>query len=154
MPAPASAKLSAAVDDAQRGLLIRRNVAFVLRTYAPVLVAQEGNAGSQSASAAAALARAQQACVDAIDVHLGAMPIFRTGQAVKKAAVGRHTDVTKEDMEKAARRLWPGTDWERMLRDDSITGRTPPGKWENAYDAACVAWSVWDDPSVSLLRKL
>lgn len=146
-------RLTAAEDDGRRGLIIQRGITLVLRTFMPVVVLQEGNAGSKSARAAAALARAQQACLDAIDLHMGSTPILLTQQAVKKAVTGRFSDVSKDDMERAARRLWPVCNWPRLLIT-SLTGASPPGEWENAYDAACVASCGWDQPAVAVARKL
>ena len=151
--AKATERLTGAQDNAQRGLKIRRAIAHVLATYKPVVVAQEGNGGSKSVKAAVGLARAQQACVDAIDEYLGAMPIMPTEAAVKKSVVGRHANVTKDDLEGAAKARWPGTPWAQLFKA-AITGPTPPGEWENGYDAACVAHCVWDDPAVALARRI
>lgn len=151
--AKATERLTGAQDNAQRGLKIRRAVAHVLETFKPVVVAQEGNGGSKSVVAAVGLARAQQACVDAIDEYLGALPIMPTEAAVKKSIIGRHTGVTKGDLQTAAESRWPGTPWAQLFTE-SITGASPPGEWENGYDAACVAHCVWDDPAVALARRL
>lgn len=149
--AKAKERLTTAEDDARRGLVIRRGVLLVLRHFGASLVAQEGASGSKSARAASALARAQQACVDAVDEYLGAQPIFLTQQAVKIAAVGRHANVTKDQLEGHARRRWSGTDFTALLAAGP-TPKAPPSEHENAYDALCVAAAVWDRPEVALLR--
>jgi Holliday junction resolvasome RuvABC endonuclease subunit len=151
--AKATEKLTGAQDDARRGLAIRRALLTVCRTYAPVVMAQEGASGSKSARAASALARAQQVAVDVADEVLGVMPIIVTQQAVKITALGRHTNTTKSDLKSAAERRWPGADFPAMLTA-SITPEPAPSEWENAYDAACVAACVWDHPAVVLARKL
>jgi len=125
----------------------------VLRTYQPIIVVQEGAAGSKSMKAAVGLARAGQACADAVDNHLGGLPIFVTQQAVKMAAVGRYSGVSKDDMKKAAERLWPDTPWGEFCTN-AMTGRSTPSQWEDAYDAGCVAHCVWDSPSVLVARKI
>ncbi len=147
-------RATAAVADGRRGLKIRRGIALVLSRYEPIVIAQEGNSGSKSADAAAKLARAQQACLDAIDEYLEeGMPLVPTQQAVKKSILGRWTGVTKDDLEQAAVKRWPTSDFAKLL-GESITGPVPRSEWENAYDAACVAHCVWDEPQVAALRKI
>lgn len=166
---------TAALLDGERGLRIRRELLVVLRTFLPVVVVQEANVGSKSAKAAAALARAQQACLDAIDEHLGAEPVFVTPQAAKKAAVGR-LNATKDDIEAAMRARWSrirppseldelfgvakqhectGADLEALLREPLPSGERarPPGEWENAWDALAVAHAGWDSPAVGAARR-
>lgn len=148
--ASAKERLSAAEDDARRGLIIRRAVADLCAGYKPVVVAQEGNAGSQHANSAKALARAQQACADAVDEHLGGLPIFVTPAAVQKAATGRKS-ASKEAVEEAMAKRW-GRDIYDLLAKSSVARAKK--KWENAFDAAAVAHCVWDKPAVALARKM
>jgi hypothetical protein len=133
-------------------------------------VVQEASSGSQSAKAAAALARAQQACLDAIDEHLGAEPVFVTPQAAKKRAVGR-LSATKDEIEAAMRTRWSrtstvvhaglghtvpdGADLEALLREPLPSGERarPRGEWENAFDALAVAHAAWDAPAVAMARR-
>ncbi len=143
-------RLSAAEDDARRGLIIRRAIRDVLLFWDPVVVAQEGNAGSQHANSAKALARAQQACVDAIDEHLGAMPIFLTPAAVQKAATGKRF-ATKTEVEAAMTARW-GSAIHDLLSKSSVA--RAKGVWENAFDAAAVAVAAWDNPAVAVARKM
>lgn len=166
---------TAALMDGERGLRIRRELLAVLRTHRPVVVAQEASSGSQSAKAAAALARAQQACLDAIDEHLGAEPVFITPQAAKKRAVGR-LSATKDEIEAAMRARWSrihppselddvfgvvkqiectGADLEALLREPLPSGERarPRGEWENAFDALAVAHAAWDAPAVAMARR-
>jgi Holliday junction resolvasome RuvABC endonuclease subunit len=147
-PPEASDRSTAAEANGRRGLHIRRGIVAALREHHPAIVVQEGNAGSQSAKAAAALARAQQACLDAIDAELGALPIIVTPQSVKKHAVGR-LDASKDDLERFARSRW-GESLERMIAGCGTRGKV----LENVYDAACVASSVWDMPAVAGLRRM
>jgi Holliday junction resolvasome RuvABC endonuclease subunit len=139
-------RLSAAEDDARRGLEIRRGIADVIRRFKPVVIAQEGNSGSQHANSAKALARAQQACVDAVDEALEGLPIFLTQQAVKKAATGSMS-ASKDRVETAMRKRW-GDAWLTLLAG------VPKGEWENAFDAAAVVVAAWDKPAVALARKV
>lgn len=149
--AKATERRTEAEDDAMRGLVLRRGVQLVIARFLPSVVAQEGASGSKSARAAVALARAQQACVDAVDEALGSLPIFVTQQAAKTATVGRHANVSKADLERSARERWAGTDFAALLAAGP-TPKAPPSEHENAYDALCVAAAVWDHPSVALLR--
>lgn len=79
------------------------------------------------------------------------MPIFITQQAAKIAAVGRHANVTKDQLEEAARRRWAPADFAALL-SAGPTPRAPESEHENAYDALCIAAAVWDHPSVALMR--
>lgn len=152
-PPEAGDRSTAAEANGRRGLSIRRGIVEALRTHRPAIVVQEGNAGSQSAKAAAALARAQQACLDAIDSELGALPIIVTPQSVKKHCVGR-LDASKGDLESAAIARW-GASLGAAIEGIVIGGRKVRGKvLENVYDAACVASSVWDLPAVAGLRAM
>lgn len=171
-PRPAAQRrdVTAALMDGERGLRIRRELLAVLRTYRPIVVAQEASSGSQSAKAAAALARAQQACLDAVDEHLGALPLFVTPQAAKKRAVGR-LNATKDEIEAAMRARWSqtstvtaglghtvadGADLEALLREPLPSGERarPPGEWENAWDALAIAHAAWDAPAVGAARRM
>jgi Holliday junction resolvasome RuvABC endonuclease subunit len=127
--------------------LVFRGVGDVLRKYKPAIVAQEGNLGSQNARAASALARAQQACADAVFAALESFPLFVTVQAVKKLATGSQ-QASKDQMEAAMRRRWPSAPFEELLKG------IRRGAWENAFDAAAVAHAVWDDPAVASVRRL
>lgn len=147
-PPSAAERLTAAEANGRRGLQIRRGVVEALRYCRPAVVVQEGNAGSQSAKAAAALARAQQACLDAVDAELGALPILLTPQAIKKHCVQR-LNASKEDLERAARARW-GASLEIAIMRAGIRGKVV----ENVFDAACVAATAWDLPSVGGLRAL
>lgn len=147
-PPEAGDRSTAAEANGRRGLLIRRGIAEAIRAHQPAIVVQEGNAGSQSAKAAAALARAQQACLDAVDAEMGALPIIVTPQSVKKHAVGR-LDASKDDLERFAKARW-GESLEAMIRGCGSRGKI----LENVYDAACVASSVWDLPAVAGLRRM
>jgi Holliday junction resolvasome RuvABC endonuclease subunit len=152
-------RMTAAEAHGRAGLAISRAVRTVLEFYKPAIVLQEGNAGSKSVSAAAGLARAQQACLDAIDVHLGALPIFATQQAVKKAATGK-LSASKDEVEAAMRKRWSTTsDFDTLLMTPppyAEQGQRLParGKWENAFDAAAVAHCLWDDPAVAAMRAI
>lgn len=163
--------VTAALMDGERGLRIRRELLAVLRTYRPIVVAQEASSGSQSAKAAAALARAQQACLDAIDEHLDALPLFVTPQTAKKRAVGR-LNATKDEIEAAMRTRWSrtttvvhpglghtvadGADLEALLREPLPSGERarPVGEWENAWDALAIAHAAWDAPAVGAARRM
>lgn len=144
----AGERMTAAEANGRRGLTIRRGIVEALRTYRPAIVVQEGNAGSKSAKAAAALARAQQACLDAIDAELGAEPIIITPQSVKKHCVGR-LDASKEDLEAAAKARW-GASLVHAIERAKVRGKVA----ENIYDAACVAATVWALPAVAGLRLM
>lgn len=145
---------TAAQMDGRRGIRIRRFACCVLQTWKPAVAAIEGCAGSKSAKAAAALARGQQAVLDAVDELLGAEPIFVTLQAVKKAATGRGSG-TKDEVEAAMRRRWD-VDWDALLTTEPPYGERPRprGEWENAFDAAAVTHAVWDAPAVAALRVM
>lgn len=146
---------TAAQMDGRRGLKIRRCAKAVLDRWPPAIVAIEGCAGSKSAKAAAALARGQQAVLDAVDEMLGSEPIFVTLQAVKKAATGRNNG-TKDEVERAMRERWP-VEWDVLLKAPVPYGDTrarPRGEWENAFDAAAVTHAVWDSPAVAGLRAM
>lgn len=139
------------------GLEIYEAIMRVCFTYEPMIVAQEAAAGSKSARAAAALARAQQACGDAVFAYLGALPIFATQQAVKKAATGNQ-GAGKKEIEEAMKARWEA-DLAELLRAPPIyadLGQRAPasGKWENAFDALAVANCVWDEPAVAALRNM
>lgn len=142
-----SERLTAAHDHARRGLIVYRGVGEVLRRFKPVVVAQEGSQGSKSAHAAAAIARAQQACADAVSVSLESLPLFVTVQTVKKLATGTQK-ASKDEVEAAVRRLWPDVSFDEMLKG------TRRGAWENAFDASAVIRAVWDDPSVASARRM
>jgi Holliday junction resolvasome RuvABC endonuclease subunit len=145
---------TAAQMDGRRGLKIRRYACVVLQTWKPAITAVEGCAGSRNAKAAAALARGQQAVLDAIDELLGAEPVWVTLQAVKKAATGRN-NATKDEVEAAMRARWD-VDWDALLTaPPPYPERTRPrGEWENAFDAAAVTIAVWDAPAVAALRAM
>lgn len=154
-PPKASERLTSAEANASRGSYIRREVTALCEAHRPFLAVQEGNAGSKSAKSAAALARAQQACVDGVEVALGAAPVIVTPQSVKKATCGAFS-ASKDDLERAALEWW-GEDLRALVESvrDPRTGRPVPGsKHENIYDAACVAASIWDRPEVAALRRL
>lgn len=146
-PAKKTERLTVAEDMAMRGVHIRRGVGRVMLDHMPVVVVQEGNAGSRTAKVAAGLARAQQACVDAVDTTLGGLPMIVTPQSVKKAAVGV-VKATKGDMEQAAVRWCPS-----LPAVVAATG-LPKGQHEHMHDAACVMLSVWRLPSVASLRAM
>ena len=153
----AGLRQSVAEADLRSGLEIFDALTKVMAVYRPLMAAQEGNAGSKSVSAAAGLARAQQACGDAIYRFLRATPIMRTVQSVKKSATGT-LNASKDDIEKAVRSLWPHDDLDSMLRAEPVYasyGHKPPspGKWENAFDALAVAHSVKDHPSLVAFTK-
>lgn len=138
------------------GLAIFRAISQVIEFWKPRVVAQEGAGGSKSVTGAQSLARAQQACGDAVHRYLGAMPIMPTVQAVKTAACGK-INASKDEIEKAMRARWDSSDFDELLTTPPIYAeqgqRLPPrGKWENAFDAAAVAHCVWDDPAVAAMR--
>lgn len=139
---------------AERGRHIHRTLVDVVAHYRPRVVVQEGSAGSNSAQAAGALARAQQACLDAIDRVLGAMPILQTQQHVKKRSVGRHENVSEKDMEQAMRHRW-GIDDPTLLLERSPLGHAVPPKseWNNFWDALGNAHAAWDHPLVAAIRE-
>lgn len=145
-PPGASERMTAAEANGRRGLAIFEGAAEALRLHRPAIVAAEGNAGSKSAKAAAALARAQQACLCAIKGELGAEPILVTPQAVKQHCVGR-LDASKEDLAAAAKARWGPSLLEAIARA-KVRGKVV----ENIYDAACVAATVWAFPAVAGLR--
>jgi len=127
-------------------------------TWQPVIVAQEGAGGSKSVAGAQSLARAQQACGDAVYRYLGAIPIMPTVQAVKKKAIGR-VNSDKDEVEAAMRARWPLSDFDALLTESPVyleQGQrpAPPGLWENAFDAAAVAHCVWDEPAVAMARRM
>ena len=135
-----SERLLAAQDDARRGRHICDGVLKLIEHWRPAVVAQEAVAGSKSARAAAALARAQQACVDAVgDLALE----WATQQAVKVAATGRKS-ASKDDVEAGVRARWT---WSTGLLEG-----LPRGQHEHVYDAGAVAMAVWGRPSVGMLR--
>lgn len=146
-PAKSSARFSAAQDGAWRGSAIRRAITAAIAHHAPLLVAQEGSAGSKSAKSAAGLARAQQACVDAVETALGAMPLILTPQAVKQASCGGNLAASKGDLEDAACRRWPAL-------KSLVVAVQPKGAREHVYDAACVALTIWTLPEVVGLRRV
>lgn len=147
-PPKKTERLTAAEANADRGIHIRREVSAVLAKHRPVIVVQEGNAGSKSAKAAAGLARAQQACVDACDVELGARPVLVTPQAVKKHACSS-LSASKDDLKLAALGRWGPA-----LGVHVAATKAPEGKHENIYDAACVASLAWLRPDVAALRTM
>lgn len=147
-PPKASERLTAALANALRGAAIRQAVSSLCREHRPFLVVQEGSAGSKSAKAAGALARAQQACADGVDVELGALPLIVTPQSVKQATCGR-LDASKDDLRVAAENRW-GAPLASLIDESGIPG----SKHENIYDAACVAASVWDRPDVVAVRRI
>lgn len=155
-----SKRATAAENDARRGLIIGRAVRVVHRIHKPAVTAIEGDAGSQHAKAAKGLARAQQACVDAIDaLGVDAMPVFVTPQANKKRAVGR-LSCTDNEMRMAMEARWGPSnppDWiATLLRERPPYGQSPapPGEWHNAVDSLGVANAAWDDPAVAGLRHV
>jgi hypothetical protein len=142
----------------RRGLAIFRGISCVIQLWRPVVVAQEAAAGSKSQAAAQGLARAQQACGDAIYRYLGAMPIFITPQRNQKTATGKRS-CSKDEMKEAMRDRWSTSDFDDLLRTrPPYAGQgqrlPPPSKWENAFDAAGVAHAVWDEPAVAAVRKM
>ena len=145
--AKATERLLAAADDGRAGLVIRRAVKGLLEEYLPIVVAQEANTGSKSAKAAKQLARAQQACCDACDEHLGAMPMMHTPQAVKKGMTGA-MGASKDEVEAAVRKHWPEADFNVLLAG------VAPKKRENAFDALAVAYVASLEQQVASLRKL
>lgn len=145
---PPKERMTAAEADGRRGLTIQRGVVAAIREHRPVIIAQEGNAGSKSAKSAAALARAQQACLGAIEAELGAEPILVTPQSVKKLCVGR-LDASKDDLERSAVERW-GPSLLEAIKRAGIKGKAA----ENIYDAACVAATVWGFPAVAGLRQM
>lgn len=147
-PPKATERMTAAEADGRRGLQIRRGIAEALRIYQPAVVAQEGNAGSKSAKTAAGLARAQQACIDAVDAELLAEPIILTPQSVKVHCVGR-LDASKGDLERAAKVRW-GASLVLAIERSDIRGKAA----EHVYDAACVASLAWTLPAVAGLRRI
>lgn len=146
-PAKKSERLTAAEDMAARGVDIRRAIGRVMLDHKPVLVVQEGNAGSRTAKVAAGLARAQQACADAVDTTLGGLPMIVTPQSVKKAAVGG-VKASKGEMQAAALKWCPS-----LAEAIQKTG-LPGGQCEHIYDATCVMLSVWRLPAVASLRAM
>jgi hypothetical protein len=89
---------------------------------------------------------------------MGALPIFATPQACKKAAIGKLAG-TKGEIETAMRERWKGSDFDVLLTTappyaEQGQKLPPPSTWENAFDAAAVAHCVWDAPAVAMLRKL
>lgn len=144
--AKSSARMTAAQDDARRGLIIKRGIVHQLRTWRPLLACQEGAAGSMSARGAAALARAQQACVDAVDQVLRSDVLFCTVQAAKKACTGRNSG-SKAEIEAAVRKYWHATDWDELLKGITASKR------ENAFDAAAVVMALDTNPAVVSLRR-
>jgi len=145
---PPKERMTAAEADGRRGLAIQRGVVAAIREHRPVIIAQEGSAGSKSAKSAAALARAQQACLGAIEAELGAEPILVTPQSVKNHCVGR-LDASKDDLERYAVERWGPSLLEAILRA-KVRGKVV----ENVYDAACVASTVWAFPAVAGLRRM
>lgn len=139
----------------RRGLFLYQSVVRLFYRYRIVAVAQEGAAGSKSAVAAAALARAQQACFDAVYTALRTEPMILTVQQVKKAATGR-MNATKDEIEHAMRRAWGGAGFDRALAEPApFASRPPPrGVHENAYDAAAVLHAAWDLPALAALRVI
>lgn len=147
-PKPAEKKhATMAALDAARGTHIRRELLRVMSEHNITIAAQEGAAGSKSAKVAAGLARAQQACVDAIYEALDGMPLFVTQQAVKKTAAGS-LSASKDDVEAGVRARFPMADWDALLKG------YPRGQHEHIFDAGAVGWTVWDHPAVSSLRNL
>jgi Holliday junction resolvasome RuvABC endonuclease subunit len=140
-------RILAAEDGGRRGLAIHRMVRRLFREHHIVVVAQEANLGSKSFHAATGLARAQQACIDAIDDELGSMPILVTPQQVKKSAAGSNS-ASKEEVERAMIARWA------PVRFDILLAKFIGSEWENVYDASAVAHCVWDFPAVSSIRKL
>lgn len=139
------------------GLAISRGIRSVIETYQPSAVATEAPSGSRSSTGAAAIARSHQACIDAVDLHFDALPIFITPQANQRAATGR-ASCSKEQMEEAMRSRWEG-DFDALLRTPPPYAeqgqKLPPrGVWENAFDAAGIANAAWDHPTVAMLRRL
>lgn len=160
-PAKSSERLTAAQDAARRGALIRRAITTALEDHEPLITVQEGSAGSKNAKAAKGLARAQQACVDAIDVALDALPMIVTPQHVKKECVG-NLSASKDDLQAAALEAW-GDSLRESIKTYCIGARLkfPDAAdeggakvLENIYDAGCVASSVWTKPEVVALRRL
>lgn len=145
---PPKERMTAAEADGRRGLAIQRGIVAAIREHRPVIIAQEGSAGSKNAKSAAALARAQQACLGAVEAELGAEPILVTPQSVKQHCVGR-LDASKEDLEAAAKSRWGPSLLEAIARA-KVRGKVT----ENIYDAACVAATVWAFPAVAGLRRL
>lgn len=141
-----SEKLSAAEDDGRSALGINREIRRIVKKHKPRVIAQEGQGGSKSVKAAKALARAQQACLDAIDTLTESVPIFVTPQAVKKAACG-NIGATKQEVETAMRERWDSQRFDRLLIG------YPPKTWENVFDAAAVAHAVWDHQAVAFARS-
>lgn len=141
-----SEKLSAAEDDGRSGLKINREIRRVIKKHKPRVFAQEGQGGSKSVNGAKGLARAQQACLDAIDAVTDSVSIFVTPQAVKKAACGNMA-ATKQEMEDAMRKLWGSACFDRLLIGYAKS------TWENVFDAAAVAHAVWDHQAVAFARS-
>ena len=138
-PAKASERLYKAEDDARRGKVILATLRDVIARWRPILAAQEASLGSQNARAAAALARAQQACVDAVG-ELGLEWV--TPMDAKVAAAGSKT-ASKAEVEAGVRERWgwPGWAWDG-----------PKAHREAVADAAAVIAAAWDSPSMRLLR--
>lgn len=140
----------------QSGLQIYQALVRVIDFYSPRLAYQEANGGSKSMRAATALARAQQACGDAIASRLGVPPILVSPQAVKKAATGV-LNASKQQVEASMRRRFPTADFDALLTERPIYAtegqRNPPrGLWENAFDAAAVAHWAFGHPSQAWAR--
>jgi len=147
--AAVSERLLAGEDDARRGIAIYRQVTSLARTFSPRVVAIEVNGGSQSSVSAKALARAQQACADAVFETTGGYPIYVTPAAVKKAAAGKR-NASKADIEAAvSARFGANAEIEAQLK----AAKVPRSKWENVFDACAVAIAAWDHPAVSSLRR-
>jgi len=151
-------RLLAGEAAAMSGLAISRGIRAVIELYQPSTCAMEAPSGSRSSTGASAIARSHQACIDAIDLHFNALPIFATPQMCKKKAIGKLAG-SKEEIEAAMRARWKGTDFDTLLTTPppyAEQGQRLPakGKWENAFDASAVANCVWDEPTVAMLRKL
>lgn len=144
--AKASERLLSAADDTRRGLEIAHAVRAAINAHSITVAAAEASCGSKSATAAKALARAQQAVACAVVWELGSPPIYVTPQTVKKLATGTMS-ASKDAVEAAMREHWP-CDWDALLKG------VAPGKRENAFDAAAVAHAVWNKPAVAMLRQL
>lgn len=145
--AKAKEHLLSSEDDARRGLIIHRVIRGLFDRYRIVVAVQEANGGSQSSVSAKGLARAQQACIDAIDMRLGGMPILVTPQAVKYAACGS-MDASKEAIKAAMIKRWKGADFPKLLEGYLES------QWENVFDAAAVAHLCWDAPAVAAVRAM
>lgn len=144
-------------DDARRGVELSYTLRELLAMHPAVaLLALEAPLGSQDASAAAFLARANQAVVDAIDAARPDLAekrriVFASSYAAKRAATGtKKPEDAKRDVRASVIRRWGPSAFERAFVLGKIRGDR---QREAVFDAAAVALLALEQPLVRVVLE-